>query len=69
MFTGMCHSTLTIVDISMSYQITCFQWQEIVIMAEREHQGVAGKQLRVEAQLQKEPVVVFTHTVVYPKGK
>lgn len=35
-------------------------------MAEREHQGVAGKQLRVEAQLQKEPVVVFTHTVVYP---
>lgn len=35
-------------------------------MAEREHQGVAGKQLRVEAQLQKEPVVVFTDTVVYP---
>lgn len=69
MFTGMCHGTLTTVEINMSYQITCFQWQEIIIMAEREHQSVAGKQLSVEAQLQKKPVVVLTHTVVYPTGK
>lgn len=38
-------------------------------MAERKHQCVASQKLSVETQLQKEPVVVFTHTVVYPKKK
>lgn len=36
-------------------------------MAERKHQCVASQKLSVETQLQKEPVVVFTHTVVYPE--
>lgn len=36
-------------------------------MAERKHQCVASKQLSVETQLQKEPMVVFTHTIVYPR--
>lgn len=51
----------------MSYQITLFQWKKIIIVAERKHQCVASQKLSVETQLQKEPVVVFTHTVVYPE--
>lgn len=42
------------------------QWQEVIIVAEIQHQGVAAEDLSVEAQLQKEPVVILANTIVYP---
>lgn len=53
-------------DRNVSYQITLFQRKEVVIVAERKHQCVAREEFGVEAELQEEPVVVLTYTVVYP---
>lgn len=62
-------AALTLVDINNPYQITLFKWKKIVVVAERKHQCVASKNLGVETQLQKKPMVIFTNTIVNPKKK
>ena len=42
------------------------QRQEVVVLAEVQQQREEAEQLRVEAELQEEPVVVLAHAVVDP---
>lgn len=56
-------------DINISYQVTLFYWKKVIIVAERKHQCVGSKKFRVETQLQKKPMIIFTNTVVNPEEK
>jgi len=47
-------------------QVTLFYWKKVIIVAERKHQSVGSKKFRVETQLQKKPMIIFTHTIVNP---
>lgn len=42
---------------------------EVVVLAEVQHQCEQAEDLSVEAELQEEPVVVFSHTVIDPGGE
>jgi len=48
-------------------QVTLFYWKKVIIVAERKHQSVGSKKFRVETQLQKKPMIIFTHTIVNPR--
>lgn len=48
------------------YLILSGQWLEVIVLAEVQHQGEQTEDLSVETELQEEPVVVFSHTVVDP---
>lgn len=61
------HSKL--VDINISYQVTLFYWKKVIIVAERKHQCIRSKKFRVETQLQKKPMIIFTDTIVNPEEK
>jgi len=50
-------------------QVTLFYWKKVIIVAERKHQSVGSKKFRVETQLQKKPMIIFTHTIVNPGEK
>lgn len=43
-----------------------FQRNEIVVVAEIQNKSVTTKELSVKAELEEQPVIVFSNTVVYP---
>lgn len=50
------------------YLVESRQRLEVVVLAEVQHQCEQAEDLSVEAELQEEPVVVLSHTVVNPGG-
>lgn len=51
------------------YLVQSCQWLEVIVLAEVQHQSEQTEDLSVEAELQEEPVVVFSHTVIDPGNK
>lgn len=51
------------------YLVEFRQRLEVVVLAEVKHQRVQTEDLSVEAELQEEPVVVLSHTVIDPGRK
>lgn len=51
------------------YLVEARQWLEVIVLAEVQHQGEQTEDLSVETELQEEPVVVFSHTVIDPGRK
>lgn len=51
------------------YLVKACQWLEVIVLAEVQHQGEQTEDLSVETELQEEPVVVFSHTVIDPGRK
>lgn len=51
------------------YLVKSCQWLEVIILAEVQHEGEQTEDLSVETELQEEPVVVFSHTVIDPGTK
>lgn len=51
------------------YLVYSCQWLKVIVLAEVQHQGEQTENLSVETELQEEPVVVFSHTVIDPGSK
>lgn len=51
------------------YLVQARQRLEVIVLAEVQHQGEQTEDLSVETELQEEPVVVFSHTVIDPARK
>lgn len=51
------------------YLVEARQWLVVVVLTEVEHQSEQTEDLSVETELQEEPVVVFSDTVVDPGNK
>lgn len=51
------------------YLIKACQRLEVVVLAEVQHQREQAEDLSVEAELQEEPVVVFSNAVIDPGGE
>lgn len=51
------------------YLVQPCQWLEVIVLTKVQHQGEQTEDLSVETELQEEPVVVLSHTVIDPGKK